>query len=1335
MALSAGAITLDIAPNVEALTQKLIAGTKQAAAAAEKQATVTPTADVSKASKSITDGTKQAADKASRDSRIAVDGDAAKASKKITDDTKRAVGDASKHKITPEGDGGKAGQQVMAGLRTHLAKIPDAVNPKPLGDKLVAGLTSPIGKIGSMLAGAFTVGSITKFASDSVNAFKAAASEAKGLQKVIGGTLEDSSRWNAVAAASGVSADKFAGSLKILERNAQKMSESEDKAGQKAFEHADKLQAEIEKLEKVQKPTADQTEKLGQLREELASACDESNLATSALSKLGIAFTDQTGKVKPMNDLLPQIADKFKELPNGTEKTALAMKLFGRQGVDMIPMLSKGSEGLKELGIQAEKSGNVINDKMAAQTTKAMLAQRAFDQTMKGLKVTVGAELLPVMTNGTIWMQQHLLPVILSATSYVKAHKSEFEKLGKALAASVMPIAERLGKFLAEKLVPAFASLAGFVSRHTKLFEGLAVGVLGVAVAFSAVSKAMSVVSSVQSLASGFKKVGEAADFAKVKTIAHTAATKTAAAAQKAWTVATNLFKAAWAGSPLGVIVLGITALVVAFKLAYDHVGWFHRAVDKALKGVKDVAESVVDWFKNTAWPTLKHVVSSIGDAFTWVYEKVIRPAWKGIGDAIGATVDWFAHKAWPAIKGAVNSIADAFTWVYEKIIKPVWDGIQTAIRVVTDWIVDHVTALIKAELAGWGVLFRWLRDDVIKPVWDGIQTTIRVVTDWLRDHVSKLIDNEVRAWGALFTWVKEEVIEPVWNGIQEVLSRGADAIKTTFTNLVEGVRKIWDGLKDIAKAPVKFVVETVINKGLIAGWNSLDGMFHIGHMNDVALPQGFATGGYIDLPWSAQHRDPYIGQTAQGKVFRFEGEEFIVNRQQTQKHRQLLEALNAGHLDGYADGGVVGMERIRQAIRKGMGGGLTAAADAMGAGDGGQDRVRPVPYPSSGWGSYPGHKGLDFPAPTGTPISNFMAGEVIGSGWDPLGTTGFGNAVMVRMSGSALPYNPAPGLLAIYGHMSQAIARVGQMVGAGSLLGYVGSTGNSTGPHLHFELQNSGQPFDPTGMLGGAAAPPPGAGAVENPIITGIRKLLHGILSPLDKIGDNPFAQAVAHVPRQMVDKVLDWAVKKFGGTGSGTTPASGWRDTVAQALQMNGLPATDAYVEAWLRQIQTESGGNPNAVQGALGDANNASGDLAKGLVQVIGSTFNAFKFPGHDNIFDGLDNLLAGINYAKSRYGADGMLGVIGRGHGYANGTLNAARGYAWVGERGPELVDFNGGERVFNEAQLADLGRRGMTKGGHQIVFAPVIEKGEDVGRQFERFQWDLVHTAQLAGVVS
>ncbi|WP_413521607.1 tape measure protein [Brochothrix thermosphacta] len=154
------------------------------------------------------------------------------------------------------------------------------------------------------------------------------------------------------------------------------------------------------------------------------------------------------------------------------------------------------------------------------------------------------------------------------------------------------------------------------------------------------------------------------------------------------------------------------------------------------------------------------------------------------------------------------------------------------------------------------------------------------------------------------------------------------------------------------------------------------------------------------------------------------------------------------------------------------------------------------------------------------------------------------------------------------------------------------------------------------------------------------------------------------------------NWIKGIFEESGGAEPKGEGvtrWTNTVKRALSMNNLPTSKPYVNAWLRQIQSESGGNPRAVQGNIGDINNKTGDLAKGLVQVIGTTFEAYKFPGHGNRLNGLDSLLAGINYAKSRYGASGMLNVVGKGHGYANGGLITQHQIAEIGEGNkPEMI---------------------------------------------------------------
>ena len=144
--------------------------------------------------------------------------------------------------------------------------------------------------------------------------------------------------------------------------------------------------------------------------------------------------------------------------------------------------------------------------------------------------------------------------------------------------------------------------------------------------------------------------------------------------------------------------------------------------------------------------------------------------------------------------------------------------------------------------------------------------------------------------------------------------------------------------------------------------------------------------------------------------------------------------------------------------------------------------------------------------------------------------------------------------------------------------------------------------------------------------------------------------------------------------GGSQGSPSGSGvqrWAGQVKQALAANGLSTSQDMIDRVLRQISSESSGNEKAVQGNIGDINNITGDLAKGLMQTISSTFNANKFPGHGDIFNGYDNLLAALNYAKKNYGPS--LSFLGNGHGYENGGVIDAHGFYEIAEGNrPEMV---------------------------------------------------------------
>jgi murein DD-endopeptidase MepM/ murein hydrolase activator NlpD len=102
-------------------------------------------------------------------------------------------------------------------------------------------------------------------------------------------------------------------------------------------------------------------------------------------------------------------------------------------------------------------------------------------------------------------------------------------------------------------------------------------------------------------------------------------------------------------------------------------------------------------------------------------------------------------------------------------------------------------------------------------------------------------------------------------------------------------------------------------------------------------------------------------------------------------------------------------------------------------------------------WGRM--HEGIDLAVSSGTPVVAAASGTVIVAGW----MGGYGNLVVVDHGG---------GVSTAYGHNTMVTVGVGQHVAQGQLISYSGSTGHSTGPHVHFEVRINGSPVDPLGYL-----------------------------------------------------------------------------------------------------------------------------------------------------------------------------------------------------------------------------------------------------------------------------
>ncbi len=123
------------------------------------------------------------------------------------------------------------------------------------------------------------------------------------------------------------------------------------------------------------------------------------------------------------------------------------------------------------------------------------------------------------------------------------------------------------------------------------------------------------------------------------------------------------------------------------------------------------------------------------------------------------------------------------------------------------------------------------------------------------------------------------------------------------------------------------------------------------------------------------------------------------------------------------------------------------------------QDRLlRAIPslWPVKGWVTRtysPSHPALDIAAPVGAPILAPADGVISFSGWaDDLG--------------NLMKVDHGEGFATVYGHCSRILGRTGELVRRGEVIGFVGSTGKSTAPHLHYEVQVDGRPVNPQGYL-----------------------------------------------------------------------------------------------------------------------------------------------------------------------------------------------------------------------------------------------------------------------------
>jgi SLT domain-containing protein len=226
--------------------------------------------------------------------------------------------------------------------------------------------------------------------------------------------------------------------------------------------------------------------------------------------------------------------------------------------------------------------------------------------------------------------------------------------------------------------------------------------------------------------------------------------------------------------------------------------------------------------------------------------------------------------------------------------------------------------------------------------------------------------------------------------------------------------------------------------------------------------------------------------------------------------------------------------------------------------------------------------------------------------------------------------------------------------------------------------------------------------GVVVNPLLNAAEKTVDKLI-PANGGWEN-LANGTLKQPIEWIKGFINKEDKKAQSVG-GVIPAGQHLAIIDAALKAAGAPppGTKEQWEAGMNTlIQRESGWNASAINNW--DSNAKAGHPSQGLTQTIPSTFNAYVPPALRSlgILNPIANVAASVRYIKSVYGGIQNVQQANANKapkGYWTGTSGAAPGMAWVGERGPELIDFHGGETVYNNGDSMRMLRSGLLGGLH------------------------------------
>ncbi|MHA7743878.1 hypothetical protein [Priestia aryabhattai] len=744
---------------------------------------------------------------------------------------------------------------------------------------------------------------------------------------------------------------------------------------------------------------------------------------------------------------------------------------------------------------------------------------------------------------------------------------------------------------------------------------------------------------------------------------------------------------------PVGIVIGAITLLGAGFVTLYRNSQTFRDGISGIMSGIQKLGQSALN--------ILKPAIESVKQFFQSQLF-VIKQFWQDNSKTILQALSNIGSVVKVVFQGISAVISFVMPFIFS-IIKSVWGNIEGVITGA----LNIIMGLVK--------VFSGLFTGDFSRMWEGLKQIFKGAVQFIWNFVQLQMFGKLLSLGKVFITSFRGAFVGLWNGLKSLFSSSAGAaknavvgswniLKSVTTTIFNAYRSFLSGIWNFLKSMISKTAFAIVN-AVRSSWNSL---------KSVTTSIFNSVRSFLNSLWTGVQKtvSNLASRTKDGVVNAWSTlrnkttEIFTSIKTKTSK---IFEDIVSGakKLPGRIGDGIRSMAgKVKDgvsAVGKKLAGGLESVMNTI------TQKGINVVLDKIGVSKKNQIPRLDIPGyATGT---DFHPG-----GWAILGDGG--KQELLRTPDGRMALSPDTDTLMDLPRGTQVLSGEQTEEFMSMFPAYKKGTGvkdvaKTAGKWLK---DTGGQALAKAGEVKGKVSDSIGDiwSYMDDP-----KKLMNKVFSSLNlKMPD--VGGIMGELAKAGVTKVKDGAAnfikKMFGDFGASVAAPAGkgvarWRPVILQAAAAMKEAVTPAQVNGILAQIQRESGGNEKIVQSsAVWDVNTAAGNPARGLLQYIPQTFNAYKVKGHNNIYSGYDQLLAFFNNTTWRrdlpYGRRGW-GPRGRRK-YKNGT-------GLLGHLGGDGILGDGGKR---EPFLMPNGLLGLSPDSATLY--PNLPKGTIVWPSIQAF---------------